>query len=313
MYFPFLRGKQFELIALRELVDLLGEKKDKISPIIEPVKESTSTIKSTIQGFIENNVNFNIVLNPIVGDLKRKQNFIVQIIEEYLSEYSNYQISLYINSSGDVDRNRRFLERIRSYDFKGFSLVHITPLNNLSFLEQILDVGEIKYNLIDLSRTNRRYHRNFAKETRISLDDYFRIAKKNSDYQDTPDELYTDEHLFYEEDGYIGFSDFLTIGEPYAESGFLPYAVVIHLTYADSDSVIRIRHFVSNSNEDSSDVAGKFSEALEKLIEWVDENDVDSRAIREFRNYHDENHFPGLGVIKKLSIMHHIELVLSLI
>ena len=37
MYFPYLRGRQFELIALRELLenDLIG---DKIIPIIEPIK-----------------------------------------------------------------------------------------------------------------------------------------------------------------------------------------------------------------------------------------------------------------------------------
>ena len=37
MYFPYLRGRQFELIALRELVekDVLS---GRIMPIIEPVK-----------------------------------------------------------------------------------------------------------------------------------------------------------------------------------------------------------------------------------------------------------------------------------
>lgn len=44
MYFPFLRGRQFELIALRELLenDLLG---NNIIPIIEPVKLSSSLLK----------------------------------------------------------------------------------------------------------------------------------------------------------------------------------------------------------------------------------------------------------------------------
>ena len=37
MYFPYLRGRQFELVALRELLelDLISEK---IVPVIEPVK-----------------------------------------------------------------------------------------------------------------------------------------------------------------------------------------------------------------------------------------------------------------------------------
>jgi len=93
----------------------------------------------------------------------------------------------------------------------------------------------------------------------------------------------------------------------------LPYAVAIHLSYADQNNKIRVRHFVSDSNDDSSDVGGKFAEALEKLIQWVNENGRESIAISIFRELHETGHFPGLGSLKKLSIMHHIELVLSLI
>ena len=44
MYFPYLRGRQYELLALRELVknNLLGEH---IIPIIEPVKLSSTLVK----------------------------------------------------------------------------------------------------------------------------------------------------------------------------------------------------------------------------------------------------------------------------
>ncbi len=45
MYFPYLRGRQFELIALRELIDegLIG---DKIVPIIEPIKPTATLVKT---------------------------------------------------------------------------------------------------------------------------------------------------------------------------------------------------------------------------------------------------------------------------
>ena len=45
MYFPYLRGRQFELIALRDLVEK-GVLSDKIIPIIEPVKLSSTLIKT---------------------------------------------------------------------------------------------------------------------------------------------------------------------------------------------------------------------------------------------------------------------------
>ena len=47
MYQPYLRGKQFELIGIKELTpDILSLNKLKVSLIIEPVKDS-STLKNT--------------------------------------------------------------------------------------------------------------------------------------------------------------------------------------------------------------------------------------------------------------------------
>lgn len=45
MYFPYLRGRQFELIALRELLESerIGQE---IIPIIEPVKPSGNIIEN---------------------------------------------------------------------------------------------------------------------------------------------------------------------------------------------------------------------------------------------------------------------------
>ena len=72
---------------------------------------------------------------------------------------------------------------------------------------------------------------------------------------------------------------------------------------------MRIHHFVSDSNDDYSDTTGKFSEALEKLIEWNEDKQLDTFAMAEFQRLYNEQSYPGLGTVKKLSIMHHIELV----
>ena len=56
-----------------------------------------------------------------------------------------------------------------------------------------------------------------------------------------------------------------------------------------------------------------FEEALKKLVEWCDTKKLDTWAIDEFRKLRSNGHFPGLGVIKKLSILNHLELVLNII
>ena len=51
MYFPYLRGRQFELIALRELLE--GKRiSEKVIPIIEPVKPSSTLLKTFLPPFV---------------------------------------------------------------------------------------------------------------------------------------------------------------------------------------------------------------------------------------------------------------------
>ena len=70
MYLPFLRGKQFELLALRELTALtiIGTK---ISPIIEPVKKDTKSVETAIKALSIFGVNVLLVVNPEQGELKK--------------------------------------------------------------------------------------------------------------------------------------------------------------------------------------------------------------------------------------------------
>jgi hypothetical protein len=109
-----------------------------------------------------------------------------------------------------------------------------------------------------------------------------------------------------------GFGDFLIVGDVYSEGGGPAYAVAIHLTYidADDDDVMYVYHFVSTTNDTPTDPAGKFGQALQKLIDKLDTGHsklFETSAIKEFRDLHAKKHFPGLGYVKKLSMKHHIE------
>lgn len=312
MYQPYIRGKQFELIGIRELAEpLLSKNKDKISPIIEPVRNS-STLKTTIKELAKNDINFTIIVNPLVGNFM-DVDAIFEVIAESVGDYKNYQIGIIIHKNSDFERAISTLKRY-TYLVPSLTLIHNESFPNITeILSKFKEDFIIKYNVINISATSRRYHRNFEESTRVELDDYFISQARNSDYLHVEESNFSEEHLYYNEEGFVGFSDFLTIGEEYSETGFLPYAVAIHLSYTDTANVIKVKHFVSNSNDDSTDVAGKFAEALNKLIEWCNANEYQTIAIDCFRDYHNNGHFPGLGTLKKLSLMHHIELVLRLI
>lgn len=77
MYYPYLRGRQNELLCLRELLenDVIGKK---IVPIIEPVRFN-STYISVIKKFVEKHRNLIIIMNPKVGKFKEEYDTSKQI------------------------------------------------------------------------------------------------------------------------------------------------------------------------------------------------------------------------------------------
>jgi len=308
MYFPYLRGKQFELIALRELSTLISTS-EKISPIIEPVKNS-STLKSTLKELIDKNINFSFILNPRVGSFENPFEAL-EVLKEIITDHTNFQLGIIVDKKTEqgITELLDFTNNI-DLDHNGFTLIHTSEVENNTINQLNADL-DIKYNLIYSKETSRRYYRKFRQESRVSLDDYFRKLDRNADYLTVPVSDFSEEYKFYQEDGFVGFSDFLTIGDNYSETGFLPRAVAIHLSYIENDK-IRVRHFTSDSNQDSSDIGGKFAEALQKLVDWCNkENITETEGIKTFKKLHIKGHFPGLGSIKKISIINHIELVVN--
>jgi len=310
MYFPYLRGKQFELIALRELSTLMSSKKEKISPIIEPVKGS-STLKSTLKELAGKEINFNFIINPRVGNFVNSFDDLLEILKENINGYTNFQIGIIVDKITEqgITELLNFTKKI-DLPHNGFILIHTSEIEN-NTIEQLNDNLDIKYNLIYFSKTSRRYYREFKQESRVSLDDYFRKLDRNADYLQVPVSDFSEEYKFYTDDNFVGFSDFLTIGDNYSETGFLPRAVAIHLSYIESDK-IKVRHFTSDSNQDSSDIGGKFAEALQKLIDWCDEENItETTGIETYKDLYRRGHFPGLGSVKKISTINHIELVIN--
>jgi len=310
MYFPYLRGKQYELISLRDLSERMNQT-GVIHPIVEPVKETTSTLRITSENLVDESVPFTLIINPLVGDLKGKKNEIIEFINEAIGQYELLHIGILIHSNNDLSEIQELLDSLdNEYPY---TLIHYHRYPDMDGLTEFYEGKNIQYNLFRDPNLIRRYRRIINHNTRVTLSDPFNSKPTNADYAKTPDEFFTDEHNFFEGDGLTGFSDFLTIGEDYSDSGFAPYAVTIHLTYLRGDGQIWVRHFVSDSNDDFSDVPGTYKEALDKLIVFINEQELESTACTEFRRQHETGHYPGLGSVKKLSIIHHVELIMKVL
>ena len=125
------------------------------------------------------------------------------------------------------------------------------------------------------------------------------------------DEYFSENQLIYLDDDWSGFSDFSIVGDNYTESGFSPKVVAIHMVYFSDDNILRIHHFLSQNDESIENIPGKFNEALTELLSFsyfTQENNK-SFALLQFEELKKQEKFPGLGTVKKLSVMHHLELM----
>lgn len=303
MYFPYLRGKQFELIAIRELVES-GLMNDSIIPVIEPIKPSTTLLK-TLSIFARHKKRIAVIHNPQVGNFTDEYTSLND--PAYKHDFQGLLQDKHIINAHILNQNSP--DEIASLITSGFKkedllLVHKNPDFIDIYQEQFHDVSPA-YNLVP-------YDINFKRKVRsnkVLLADRFPKLPRNVDYLKVDDQPFSEDHLFFPDEGYIAFSDFSIVGEDFTETGFAPMAVAIHIVYLDNDHALRIKHFVSDSNEDISDPAGKFYEALHKLMTWEKKQAQQTEAIDILRQHYHDQTYPGLGSLKKLSIMHHIELI----
>lgn len=311
MYFPYFRGKQYELIAIRECIESF--KKGTVTPVIEPVREKSSTLEKTLDILVEQNIPFVLIINPRHGDFKNNNKLLVKLIEKKWAEYDNLHFGYIVDSKSTIVDIESFLH---DYSTRfNVTLVHSDFPKGKELASVINETHKVlRHIFIDGPTTGRLYQKHFKTddvETVLVKDGF--IKKKNSAYEE--EDAFSELHLTYREEGYSGFGDFLIVGDDYSDSGGAAYAVTIHLSYIakEDEDIMRVKHFVSDRTDSPVDPAGKFLEALDKLKTEVDEGkDIDkTKAVEEFLELHKKGHFPGLGYAKKISMKHHVQILSS--
>lgn len=315
MYYPYFRGRQNELFCLRELLrdNRLNEH---ITPVLEPVRFNKALF-DTLQDFIEAKRDIALIHNPEVGKFfseyaqkvremeeeedEEKQEQLRKKIEDYKRVLNDTQIIVaYINDrtvtkkiiDGVIDANNCFIINKKEGDYNLY-----------------LESG----NMLNAKMTFIPKDEDFKDEVvgNVSiLENGFQKARRNKDYIENVDEFFSKNHLVYKKRGYQGFADYSMVGEEFEESGFAPAAIAIHIIYFDEKQQLRVHHFVSDSNNSVLDPARKFEEAMRKLIEWEHYSQIKrTKGLDKLVEYYSNGKFPGLGVIKRYSMMHHLELM----
>jgi hypothetical protein len=308
MYHPYFRGKQYELITIREMAPLL--KAAGFCPIIEPVKEGLgkgpSGLEKALMRVAESEGRAIVVVNPHHGELSGTV---------ALTEMLTSTLDLPGISAGILLRPSMALDAAMAH-YKAYA-THTPPVfihdgfrEAKALAAKLAKPTKDQSHIFFKASEGKLYQKHFRGTYRVQLKDGFKRQKRNSDYDLV--EPFSELHVTFRDEGMDGFGDFLIVGDDYSESGGPAYAIAIHLTFIDpdQDDAMQIYHFKSERQDDPTDPAGKFFEALKKMMEILNapgSKILDTDAVREFRMLHEQRHFPGLGYVKKLSMKHHIE------
>lgn len=307
-YYPYFRGKQFELITIREMADVLAKKN--IIPVIEPVRESLGGLNKTLKTVCNADGDAIVIVNPFHGDHQDDGTSITDLLQKEFKSGGNIFAGILLRSDMTVD------EVITCYNQHAEHqpiLIHAGFTDPKTLAKRLEDDMPGLTNVFIEDNAKLLYRKHFDQSKRILIRDGFKRLR-NADYSLM--EEFSDLHVTYGDHGMEGFGDFLIVGDAYSESGGPAYAVAIHITFIDpdNDDVMYVYHFVSDTRNTPTDPAGKFAQALTKLITKLDSgtsNITETEAIKEFREFHAKGHFPGLGYVKKLSMKHHIETLAS--
>ncbi len=309
MYYPYFRGKQYELITIRENAERMSQ--SNIVPIIEPVKRSLSGLRKALEALVAQQAQFILVANPLHGELNGgAEELQTEIIDGLLADYDDCHLGFITNSTTSLEEIHAFCQG----QDKAVSIIHYGYPKGGELAVAVSEIAAINEHIFIDACCSRLYRRHFRDGFRVLVRDGF-VKRTNREHPEV--EHFSDLHITYQEESVEGFGDFLTVGDDFMEGGGPAYAIAIHLTYIDrnEDNDMFVKHYVSDRTTSPTDPGGKFLEALRKLVADVDNPNSKifrSGAVGEFLDLHNRGHYPGLGYLKKLSMQHHIELIASL-
>ncbi|TXH87205.1 MAG: ATP-binding protein [Rhodoferax sp.] len=304
MYYPYFRGKQFELIAIRESANVLAQ--SDFCPIIEPVRETLKGLHKTLTEICQANGKAVVIVNPLHGDHSEDGKDITDLLTESYLDKPGVSAGILLRESMTPAEALECYEKHLAHQPM---FIHAGFTEARAFAELLGEKLPETRHVFFEAQCGKLYRRHYDGCFRVLLRDGFH-KRKNADHP--PLEDFSDLHITYKDEGMNGFGDFLIVGDDFSEGGGPAYAVAIHLTFIEpqKDDAMYIYHFVSTTRDTPTDPAGKFGQALAKLVEKYDSgssNLYNTSAIQELKELHAKGHFPGLGVVKKLSMKHHIE------
>jgi hypothetical protein len=302
-YFPVLRGKQYELLALREMAESITTK-NKLRPIVEPLTAQATT--NALDVFTEKAMPFCLIVNPREGALAPQSLRTVyqQVVEPYLEQDDIFVPTLYVDTTSTSSDIASFTQL-----YSGERAFFVLSEPSAAVTSAMVS-AEPKYAIFLSKGSTLGTRSKFPHSSRVEITEPFVRLDRNKDYKD--DEFFSEEHLRVPNAEFQHFGDYSVIGRLLSAGG-PAYCVAIHMVYVkDPNSPsLWIKHYKSDNNLTTANPGGKFIEAVGKLAgEWPTLGPINQTAAsKKFIDYASSGEYPGLGKVKQISIMHHLQMM----
>ncbi len=304
MYHPYFRGKQFDLLTIKETAATLSSAG--FTPIIEPVRGSLGALSRALDAVVQNKGNAILIVNPEHGELSGASESLTELLQNDYPDLPHISAGILLTADTSLDQA---VSSYQAHSKHSPAFIHAGFSEAKALSTELGKLAKQNKHIFVDGNGVKLFAKHFKGAYRALLRDGFK-RRKNRDYPDV--EPFSDLHATYEDEGMDGFGDFLIVGDEYVDGGGLPLILAIHLTFIDpdQDDMMQIYHFKSKFHVTQKDPAGKFAEALAEMVKTLDSGHskvYETEAVQEFRELYKKKHFPGLGYIKKLSMSHHIQ------
>lgn len=252
---------------------------------------------------------FIFITNPQHGDFVAKEDHLYSTLvsDGALEEYDDYIPALSIcreTSYREVERfNANYGDSLRA-------VVYASEPTSQRVRDWCSSDTSIYHHIILNGVVPASFTRAIPDARKVIIYDHFKKQIRNADYP--PTELFTDMNTSTSSVS-VGWGDFSIVGDNYSESGGPAYAVTVHHVHkSEENDALYINHYISDRQETAADTSGKIMEAVVKLVDDLESlapNTTD--ACETYRRMVESGNPHSLGYLKRLAIMHHLEIMLE--
>ncbi|WP_416758699.1 hypothetical protein ACNI65_19130 [Roseateles sp. So40a] len=332
MYFPYLHGKQKEVLALRHLAPLLGAE-GRVQPVIEPVRQAATSVRHTLEACEAHRLQTWLVVNPARQDFELLPQ--MQTLEWGRQLFTSLprrqwiHPTLLLGPTLTPEVVRRFVQL-----FSGRPLGVVVGCDGPPLAEVLALLAGAPLRLVFFKNVEPRPLSVFpaglssalgapgasgvAGVSAVWVED--RPAPDNQALRLHERHLFSEQPLRYEAQGRAGFSDFATLPSRPDAPDVSSRLVSFRLTYlrcaattGPGRSEVWIEHFIGDRppGEDGHAQA-RFRGALQAFHLALDRPDTcfgPTEAARRYLTSFIDGVLPSRALSKQWEVMHHLELM----